>query len=118
MTASDVFVMASSMDPSPKAMSEALFLGLPVVCSDRVGTCDDLVSERNGFAYPCGDVPALAARLAELADPALRQRLSQGSRAVAAENDFRAATRLLIAKLDELAAGLDGRRETLENEAT
>lgn len=102
MLASDVFAMPSSYDPSPKAMSEALAFGLPIVCSDRVGTCEDLVRE-NGLRYPCGDVAALAASLRRLCDEStLRGEMATRSRAIAAENDFSASVAALVARLDDL----------------
>ena len=51
------------------AMSEAIYCGLPVVASDRVGSIgptDDVIPGVNGWSYPCGDVAALAGLLAEL----------------------------------------------------
>jgi glycosyltransferase involved in cell wall biosynthesis len=105
MLGSDLFVLASSIDRSPKALSEALYLQLPVVCSDRVGTAAELVEpSSNGFIYPCGDVSALAARISEaLEDPARRQAMGQRSREIAMRNDFGAGVESLVRKLDELA---------------
>ena len=49
-------------------VNEAMAAGLPVVVSDAAGCSVDLVHDgENGFAYPCGDVPALADRLAAIA---------------------------------------------------
>lgn len=64
--AADVYVHASAKEPHSVAVSEAIFMGLPVVISDRCGshgTDDDVRQGVNGFVYPCGDVDALAARL-------------------------------------------------------
>jgi glycosyltransferase involved in cell wall biosynthesis len=102
MLASDVFAMASSYDPSPKAMSEALAFGLPLVCSDGVGTCEDLVQD-NGFRYPCGDVSALADRLSRLrADDALRMQMAERAKVLASKNDFSASVESLLQTLDRL----------------
>jgi glycosyltransferase involved in cell wall biosynthesis len=49
-------------------VNEAMAAGLPVVVSEAAGCSVDLVREgENGFTYPCGDVPALADRLAAIA---------------------------------------------------
>ena len=49
----DLFVIVSEYDASPKALNEALNFGLPIICSDRVGTSTDLVKEGlNGFIVP------------------------------------------------------------------
>lgn len=102
MLASDIFAMASSYDPSPKAMSEALAFGLPLVCSDKVGTCEDLV-QSNGFRFSCGDVSALHDRLKRLhEDKPLRARMSQEAKTLASENDFAASVASLLRKLDQL----------------
>jgi glycosyltransferase involved in cell wall biosynthesis len=49
-------------------VNEAMAAGLPVVVSDAAGCSPDLVHEgENGFTYVCGDVVALADRLAFVA---------------------------------------------------
>ena len=107
MRASDVFVMASSKDPSPKALSEALFMGLPIICSDQVGTCVDLVKhDINGFAYPCGDVPALARALHAVAsDPERRRRMSKASRSLSHATDFATSVEQLVLAIDRVHLG-------------
>ncbi len=61
---SDVFVLMSDYDPSPKALNEALNFELPVIITDICGTAEDLVCEgENGFVIPVGDVAALCDRL-------------------------------------------------------
>ncbi len=108
LLASDLFVIGSSEDPSPKALSEALFLGLPAICSDRVGTCPELVEHgRNGFSFPCGNLMQLASRIAELVPHRERRReMGKESRRIAKQNDFAAGVEAMVRKLDEL----EGRR--------
>lgn len=61
---SDLFVLVSDYDPSPKALNEAMNFELPVVITDICGTADDLVREgENGFVIPVGDAAALRDRL-------------------------------------------------------
>ena len=106
-----VFVLASSRDASPKAMSEALYLGKPVVCSNQVGTSKDLIEpDRNGFIYPCGDVEALAGYTARvLDDDETRRGMGEHSHEIAKRNDFLAGVEFLVAKLDELSGASGGR---------
>ena len=41
-------------------LNEALACGLPIVVSDQVGACPDLVEEgMTGYSYPCGDIGEL-----------------------------------------------------------
>lgn len=105
--ASDVFLLASSHgDPSPKALSEALYLERPVVCSDGVGTCQDLITPgRNGFIVPRLDAEALARALADvLADPGRRRAMGAHSHEVAQAWDFQSGVESLVSRLDALFA--------------
>jgi len=66
-------------------VNEAMAAGCPVVVSDAAGCAPDLVREgENGFTYPCGDVAALADRLARIAavDDATRRAFGARSRAI------------------------------------
>jgi glycosyltransferase involved in cell wall biosynthesis len=61
--AADLLVHPSSADPHPLATSEAVFCGLPVVASDRVGSIgptDDVRLGRNGWEYPFGNIEKLS----------------------------------------------------------
>lgn len=103
--ASDLFLLASTRgDPSPKALSEALYLSRAAVCSDGVGTCEDLITPgENGLIFPAGDVEALARSVTEvLADPERLREMGKRSHEVARANDFQAGVDSLAAKLDEL----------------
>ncbi|MEZ0610031.1 glycosyltransferase [Fibrella sp. WM1] len=66
----DVFVLCSDeAETWGLVTNEAMNAGLPVVLSQAVGCADDLVqSGQNGYSYPCGNVPALAAALNQLLD--------------------------------------------------
>ena len=57
---SDVSVILSEYDPSPKALNEAMNFGLPVIATSAVGTVPDLViNSVNGFVIEVGDIDAL-----------------------------------------------------------
>lgn len=61
---SDLFVVSSDYDASPKSLNEALNFGLAVIVSDSVGTAVDLVSEGwNGLVFPSRDVEMLSSML-------------------------------------------------------
>ena len=81
----DAYVHCSSIEPHSLAISEATFSGVPVVLSDRCGSygpSDDVRPGLNGYVYPCGDVGALAGKLARLAGSReLRDRMGAESRA-------------------------------------
>lgn len=83
--ASDLYAHVSASEPHSVAVSEAVYMGLPVVISDRCGSygpTDDVQVGRNGFVYPCGDTQALAAVVRRLAtDPDLSASLGAASTA-------------------------------------
>jgi glycosyltransferase involved in cell wall biosynthesis len=62
--ASDVYFMLSNKDNSPKAMNEAMNFGLPVICTNIVGTAHDLVDDgKNGFIVSVGDVESISKKI-------------------------------------------------------
>jgi glycosyltransferase involved in cell wall biosynthesis len=82
--ASDLYVHPASFDPHPLAVSEAIYCGLPVVVSNRVGSAgptDDVQVGKNGWVYECGEIAALAKILGTLIlDSDARSRASEHSR--------------------------------------
>ena len=61
---SDLGIVISDYDPSPKAMNEIMNFGMPIVVTNVVGTANDLVKEnQNGFIINVGDVNALSKKI-------------------------------------------------------
>lgn len=61
--ATDIYVHPASVEPHSIAISEAIYMGCPVVISDRCGSygeADDVQENRNGFVYPFGEFDKLA----------------------------------------------------------
>lgn len=86
--ASDLFVLTSAREGMPRAVMEALCVGVPVVGTDVRGT-RDLLSTGAGVLVPVGDVEALAQRLRELLrDPARLAAMGARGRATIAEYDL------------------------------
>jgi len=71
---SDVMLITSEYDPSPKALNEAMISGLPSIVSSAIGTAGDLLKhDRNGLIYPVGDTDQLGHYMKVLAaDPQKR----------------------------------------------
>lgn len=68
--ASDIYVHPASLEPHSVAISEAIFMGCPVILSDRCGSYgaeDDVQEGKNGFVYEYGNIPALVAKIKILA---------------------------------------------------
>jgi glycosyltransferase involved in cell wall biosynthesis len=84
--AADIYVHPSSHDPHPLAISEALYCGLPVVVSDRIGSTgptDDVQVGRNGWVYQNRDEARLSQILAHLIDhPEVRAQSTVHSREI------------------------------------
>jgi glycosyltransferase involved in cell wall biosynthesis len=81
--AADLLIHPSSQDAHPLAISEAIFCGLPVVTTDRVGSVgptDDVRPGVNGIEYPYGDVDSLGRHLHYLCDrPDQREEMGRRS---------------------------------------
>jgi len=81
----DLFVLPSLHDGWGVVLNQALGAGLPIISSRSVGAAADVVSPgQNGFVFPPGNVPALAAAIRSLvSDHERRLTFAQNSRAAA-----------------------------------
>jgi glycosyltransferase involved in cell wall biosynthesis len=95
----DIFLLPSLCEGSATSTYEALTAGLPVVCTANCGSV--IRDGEEGFIVPIRDPNAICERLNELtADPQRRLTMGQRARARAAEFDFEAYARNLLAALD------------------
>lgn len=81
LAASDTVVLCSQTETFSLAALEAMALGLPVVLSEVGGAAEMVRPGVNGFLFPVGDTGALVERLAQLVDPAERERMGNEARA-------------------------------------
>jgi glycosyltransferase involved in cell wall biosynthesis len=87
LTATDVVVHLSYREGLPRAVSQALAAGLPVVAYDCDGSKEVCLDGKTGFIVAQRDLPALTDRLARLAgDPALREKFGQTGREFVRQN--------------------------------
>ena len=80
--ATDIYVHPASIEPHSIAISEAIYMGCPVVISDRCGSygvSDDVQADRNGLVFPFGDYRAMTACIRSLQDAYLRKKFSEHS---------------------------------------
>jgi glycosyltransferase involved in cell wall biosynthesis len=80
--ASDIYIHPASVDAHPLAVCEAIFMGCPVLISDRCGSygpSDDVQEGKNGYVYRCGDGKDLAAKIMLLSDQDTRQKFGEFS---------------------------------------
>jgi len=89
--ACDALVVASDHDPHPLVVTEGLFLGLPVIASDRIGCIgpDDTVRPgENGIVFAAGNIKELSRAMRELLeDRSLYNRYQEQSKRIAASQD-------------------------------
>jgi glycosyltransferase involved in cell wall biosynthesis len=82
LAASDILALPSTFEGFGIIQAEAMYMGLPVVATDRGGSTEVVVDGVTGFLVPFGDEDALAERLEQLiASPALRLRFGEAGRA-------------------------------------
>jgi glycosyltransferase involved in cell wall biosynthesis len=80
----DVFVIPSSLEPWGLIVNEAMNAGRPIIASDHVGACQDLLRDGiNGYSYPAEDVGELHRVLLKfLAEPGRHAKMGQASLSV------------------------------------
>lgn len=82
--ATDIYIHTSEIEPHSVAISEAIYMGCPLIISDRCGSYgpnDDLQVGYNGFIYNCGDIIDLSRKLERLIkEESLRNYFSTNSR--------------------------------------
>ncbi|HKP32091.1 MAG TPA: glycosyltransferase family 4 protein [Chitinophagaceae bacterium] len=85
--ASDVYIHPAAVEPHSLAISEAIFMGCPVIISDTCGSygpTDDVQEGRNGYVFPFGNIPKLAENIEKLiTNKDLREKLGTNSNAIA-----------------------------------
>ena len=99
----DIFVLPSSVDPSPKVLNEAMNFELPVITTNVIGTAELVKEGYNGFKIAVGDVLALADRISILAsDSNLRRTFGKNSWAVVKDWNFERDAKAILDGVREL----------------
>ncbi len=81
LAAADLCVFPSQSEGMPRALMEAMSLGIPAVATDVGGTSEVLRHSRDGVLVGYGDVDAMANAIASLAsDPIRRRNLGESAR--------------------------------------
>ena len=60
--ATDIYIHPAAMEPHSLSISEAIYMGCPVIISDRCGSygpTDDVQESKNGFVYAFGNIGEL-----------------------------------------------------------
>jgi glycosyltransferase involved in cell wall biosynthesis len=78
MNSSDVFILPSYREGTPRAITEALSTGLPVISTDIAGIPDQVDHGRSGYLIQPGDIRELRERIATLlSDSDLRMAMGE-----------------------------------------
>lgn len=81
LNASDLFILPSQSEGMPRALMEAMAMGLPAIATDVGGTQDVLRHERDGCLVAYGDCHGLAMAINRMAsDPAGRSMFGDSAR--------------------------------------
>lgn len=92
--ASDLYIHPSSADAHSLAISEAIFMGLPCLISDRCGSfgpTDDVQPGVNGWVYPFSQLTELSAAIKKAGNsPLLLAEFGEKSRAIALDAQYKA----------------------------
>jgi glycosyltransferase involved in cell wall biosynthesis len=97
LASSDVFVLPSFREGTPRVITEAMASGLPVVATDIAGVPEQVADGESGYLVETGDPGALADCLERLVDdPDLRERMGAAGR----ERVERFSTDRMLADLD------------------
>jgi glycosyltransferase involved in cell wall biosynthesis len=99
LAASDVLVLPSFREGTPRVITEAMASGLPIVATDIAGIPEQVEDEENGYLVSTGDSGALAERLEQLlADTELREQMGEGG----LERVERFSVGTMVGELDQL----------------
>jgi len=99
LAASDVLVLPSFREGTPRVITEAMASGLPVVATNIAGIPEQVVDGESGYLVPTGDAAAVRERLGELVgDSGLRKRM--GKRGL--ERAERFSVEAMVRELDEV----------------
>jgi len=90
LTASDVFILTSRREGLPKAVMEAMAVGLPIIASDVRGNRDLVKSGENGYLVPLDDVEQTAIAIERLIDSEdLRRSMGEKSKELVKQYDLK-----------------------------
>jgi glycosyltransferase involved in cell wall biosynthesis len=99
---SDVFILCSQKETWGLVVNEAMCHALPVILSDKVGCVPDLVSESNGFVYPCGNVELLAECIQKISNNKYLKLLGLESRKIISNWGWNEAVQGMITGINRL----------------
>jgi len=90
LAASDVFILTSRREGLPKAVMEAMAVGLPIIATDVRGNRDLVKSGENGYLVPVDDVEQTATAIERIIDSGdLRRSMGEKSKELVKRYDLK-----------------------------
>lgn len=88
---SDLYVIISEQDNSPKSLNEVMNFSLPVICTNVIGTAKDLVKDGvNGFLIEVGDIEKLKEKILFIKNnPIIAKEMGEKSLEIVSKFNFR-----------------------------
>lgn len=89
LSMSDIFILPSDSDASPKSLNEAMNFALPIVITHGVSTAPELLYDGvNGYIYEPGDVNALVEAIRKIISNDSFKRMGEESLRIVSENGY------------------------------
>jgi len=90
--ATDIYIHPAEKEPHSVAISEAIYMGCPIIISDKCGSYgpnDDVQNSYNGFVYHCGNIDELAQAIEHLSiNTKLKNYFGANSRKIALNSQY------------------------------
>ena len=104
--ATDIYIHPASIEPHSLSVSEAIYMGCPVIVSDRCGSygpTDDVQEGRNGTVYEFNDITVLAEKIKWMAShPLVLKKFALHSHNIAVQFQQQSHQQVLIELLKQL----------------
>jgi glycosyltransferase involved in cell wall biosynthesis len=98
--ATDIYIHPASIEPHSIAVSEAIYMGCPVIISDTCGSYgdyDDVQKNNNGYVFQFGNIEQLAKKIKQLAENSvLREEFGKYSHEIAVKFQQSAHDNVLV----------------------
>ena len=103
--ASDVYIHPAKYEPHSLSISEATYMGCPIIVSNTTGSwgeSDDVQFGKNGYVYEYGNIVELKNLILKLSDDRLRDEFSNYSIKISREFQYKSHNKFLLDLFDKI----------------
>ena len=103
--ASDVYIHPAKYEPHSLSISEATYMGCPIIVSNTTGSwgeSDDVQFGKNGYVYEHGNIVELKNLILKLSDDRLRDEFSNYSIKISREFQYKSHNKFLLDLFDKI----------------